>query len=142
TEAFYDRHWWPTDPHARAMARSVATEMHGGFQNLRVNMPMNVRKAFTGKARTPEVDADIARITTIWRECRAKFGSGGPFLFGEFSNADAMYAPVVTRFKTYSVALDAVCQAYADAVLNHPAMKEWYISAAGETWFNPKYDTI
>lgn len=139
-DQFFDRHWWPSDPHARAVARSISAEMHSGFTHLRQNLVMNVRKTFPASPRTPDVDADIARIKAIWNECRAKFGAGGPFLFGEFSNADAMYAPVVTRFKTYSVDLDPVCAAYSEAVLNMPEMREWYISAAGEPWIIAKYE--
>ena len=137
-DAFYDQHWWPADPHARAVARSISAEMHSGFTNVRSTMPMNVRKTFAAKPRTPEVDGDIARITTIWRDCRAKFGAGGPFLFSAFSNADAMYAPIVTRFKTYGVKLDDDIQPYADAIMALPAMKEWCISAAGEPWIIDK----
>jgi glutathione S-transferase len=140
-EAFYDRHWWPADPHARAMARAISAEMHGGFSALRSNMPMNVRRHIPGKDRAEGVDTDIARITSIWRACRAKFGAGGPFLFGAFSNADAMYAPVVTRFKTYGVELDAESESYSDAILNHPAMKEWYAAAADESWIVGKFET-
>ncbi len=139
-EAFFDTHWWPTDPHARAMARAVAAEMHAGFVNLRTHMPMNVRRSLPGKGRSEAVDADIARITSLWRECRTKFGEAGPFLFGTFSNADAMYAPVVTRFKTYGVKLDAASQGYSDAILALPAMKEWYASAAAESWVIEKYE--
>ena len=140
-EAFFDRHWWPADPHARAMARAIAAEMHAGFTTLRANMPMNVRKHWPGRGRVPEVvKADIARIADIWRDAAARFGAGGPFLFGEFSNADAMYAPVVTRFKTYGVALDPVCQAYCDAMLALPAMKQWYADAAAEPWVIEKYE--
>jgi glutathione S-transferase len=139
-ETFPDKTWWPSDRHARAVARSVATEMHGGFASLRQAMPMNVRKVFPASAQTDAVAGDIARITTIWRECRERFGKGGPFLFGAFSNADAMYAPVVTRFKTYSVTLDPVSQAYSEAMLNHGAVREWYISAAGEPWIAAKYE--
>jgi glutathione S-transferase len=132
--------WWPGDKKARAFARSVATEMHGGFTNVRQTMPMNVRREFPAVELTEAVAGDVARITAIWREAREKYGKGGPFLFGAFSNADAMYTPVVTRFKTYGVALDATCQAYADAILNHPAVREWYISAAGEPWIIAKYE--
>ena len=82
----------PADPAARAIARAVTAEMHAGFQNLRSRMPMNVRKDYTGFGHSPEVDADIARIIAIWNDCRARFGAGGPFLFGEFSAADAMNA--------------------------------------------------
>ena len=139
-DAFFDRHWWPTDPQARATARAVSCEMHSGFMAMRQNMPMNVRKTLLGIARSEAVESDIVRIQTIWRDCRAAFGQGGPYLFGEFSNADAMYAPVVTRFKTYAVPLDPVCEAYAEAMLAHPALREWYISAAGEPWVIAKYE--
>lgn len=139
-EAFPGNTWWPEDRGARAVARAVSAEMHSGFPNLRSNMSMNVRRSLPGVGRNELVDKDIARITTIWNDCRTKFGAGGPFLFGAFSNADAMYGPVVTRFKTYGVALDPVSQAYADAMLTHPAMREWYISAAGEPWVIAKYE--
>jgi glutathione S-transferase len=140
SEAFPERRWWPKDAGARARARAISAEMHGGFTNLRSNMPMNVRKSLPGVGRNEAVDKDIARIAEIWRDTRAEFGAGGAFLFGAFSNADAMYAPIVTRFKTYGVTLDPVCQAYADAMLTHPAMREWYISAAGEPWVIAKYE--
>jgi glutathione S-transferase len=140
TETFPDKAWWPKDRAARAVARSVSAEMHAGFTSLRSNMPMNVRRTLPGVGQGEAVDADIARVTAIWRDCRAKFGSGGPFLFGAFSNADAMFAPVVSRFKTYVVKLDPDAQAYADAILAHPAMREWYISAAGEPWVISKYE--
>ena len=120
--------------------RSAAAEMHAGFQAVRANMPMNVRRSIPGRPRTPEIDNDIARIGHIWREARARFGAGGPFLFGAFSNADAMFAPVVTRFKTYGVTLDVVCQAYCDAVLDLPALRRWYSEAAAETWVIDKYE--
>jgi glutathione S-transferase len=139
-EAFYDRPWWPTDPQARATARAISSEMHAGFQGLRQAMPMNVRKVIPGIGRTPEAAADIARIQAMWAECRAKFGKGGPFLFGAFSNADAMYAPVVTRFKTYAVDLEPISRAYADAILDHPAVKQWYAAAAAESWVVAKYE--
>lgn len=139
-EVFPGKNWWPADRAARAVARSISAEMHSGFTNLRTNMPMNVRRSLPGVGHSEAVDAEVARISAIWRDCRAKYGAGGPFLFGAFTNADAMYAPVVTRFKTYGVALDPVAQAYADAILAHPAMREWYISAAGEPWVIAKYE--
>ena len=128
---------WPADPAARAMARAVATEMHAGFAALRQNMPMDIRTSKPGEGRTPEVEQDIARIGEIWRACRAAHGGtkgneGGPFLFGRFGNADAMYAPVVTRFATYGVALDTVCQEYCAAVQAHPSMREWCDAARAE----------
>jgi len=140
-EQFPDKHWWPKDAATRAVARAVSAEMHSGFANMRSAMPMNVRRVLPDVPRTEAVESDIARISTIWRECRTAYGAGGSFLFGAFSNADAMFAPVVTRFKTYAVALDSAAQAYADAVLSHSATREWYISAAGEPWVIPKYET-
>ncbi len=139
-ETFTGKNWWPANAATRAVARAVSAEMHSGFAPLRVAMSMNVRKTLPTPELTEALQADIARITTIWRACRAKFGAGGPFLFGAFSNADAMYAPVVTRFKTYGVQLDDVCRAYSDAMLNYPALREWYISAAGEPWIVAKYE--
>lgn len=131
---------WPTDPAARAHARTLSAEMHSGFVPLRSNMQMNVRRQLPGRGRTPEVEKDIARITAMWRDCRARFGRGGPFLFGAFSNADAMYAPVVTRFQTYGVDLDDECRAYVDAVLALPAMRAWYADAAAEPWTIAEYE--
>ncbi len=123
---------WPADPAARAQARAVACEMHAGFAALRRGMPMNCRARLPGKGRSPAVDADIARIAEIWRECRARFGAGGDFLFGGFGVADAMFAPVASRFTTYAVGLDPVSQAYVDAVLARPAMQAWYAAARAE----------
>jgi glutathione S-transferase len=139
-DAFYDKPFWPADPHARAVARAISSEMHAGFQPLRQALCMNLRKIFPAKAIAPDVQDNIDRIQAIWAECRAKFGSGGPFLFGAFSNADAMYTPVVTRFKTYSVPLDPVSRAYSDAILNHAAVKQWYADAAQEKWVIEKYE--
>lgn len=121
---------WPEDRAARAVARAVGAEMHAGFRALRQAMPMDVPSE-TPMADVPsEVATDIARITELWNDCRARFGVGGPFLFGRFSIADAMYAPVVTRFTTYGVATDSVCRSYIDAVQALPAMREWYRRAA------------
>lgn len=124
---------WPADSEPRAMARCVAAEMHSGFSALRTHMPMNCRAELPGKGHTPEVLADIARITALWADCRARYGGGGPFLFGAFSAADAFYAPVVTRFLTYAVPLPAVCREYVEAVRSLPAMVEWYAAGAAET---------
>ena len=125
---------WPADPDARALARSIAAEMHAGFASLRQHMPMNLRKRLPGRGQGPGVAADIARIDQIWQDCRRRFGVGGPFLFGEPSAADAMYAPVATRFRTYGVALEPLAQAYADAVLAWPAFLEWQTAALEEPW--------
>jgi glutathione S-transferase len=94
-----------------------------------------------GQGRSAEVDADIARITAIWRDARETFGGAGPFLFGAISIADAMYAPVASRFHTYAVALDPVCQAYADAILALPAFSEWQAAAQEEPWVITRYTT-
>lgn len=125
---------WPLDMDVRAIARSVSLEMHGGFGPLRTHMPMNCRKSLPGLGRKDGVDKDIARIGEIFKMCRTRYGQGGDFLFGDFSIADAMYAPVVTRFKTYGVDLDPVGNAYMQAILELPAMKEWYVAAATEEW--------
>ncbi len=125
---------WPEDAADRALARCISAEMHAGFAALRAGMPMNLRERLPGKKRSAAVDADIARITAIWRDCRTRFGEGGPFLFGTFTAADAMYAPVAARFRIYGVELEPTCRAYADAVLALPAFQEWQAAAQEEPW--------
>lgn len=125
---------WPQDRAARAMARSVAAEMHAGFSALRSACPMNLGKKYAAKDRGEAVARDVARFSEIVRQARERFGKGGPFLFGAFSAADAMYAPLVTRLDTYSVDLDATTRAYADAILALPAFREWRAAALQETW--------
>ena len=131
-EAFPDRRLWPDDPTARAVARSVSAEMHSGFADLRACMPMNLQAREPGRGRTAACEADIARVLQLWRDARARFGADGAFLFGRFTIADAMFAPVCTRFDTYGVELDAESQAYVDAVLALPAMRAWYEAARAE----------
>jgi glutathione S-transferase len=126
-----DRHLWPTDPAARAVARAVSAEMHAGFSNLRAEMPMDCR-ARRSQAATSAVQQDIDRIFVLWQACRQQFGQGGEFLFGEFSIADAMFAPVTSRFVTYDVALTPAAQAYVNAVWGLPAMQEWLSAAEAE----------
>jgi glutathione S-transferase len=121
---------WPDERAERARARAVATEMHGGFAALRREMPMDLGAKKPGVGRTTESLADIARVTQLWRDQLA--ASGGPFLFGAFTIADAMFAPVVTRFETYEVELDDACAAYARTVLALPAMRAWARDAADE----------
>ncbi len=130
---------WPSASAARAVARSVSAEMHSGFQNLRAHMCMNIRARHPGRGRTPEVLTEIERVQSIWSGCRARAASG-PFLFGPFSIADAMYAPVVLRFRTYAVDLSPVCRAYADAVLALPAMQAWIADAEVETESLPQFE--
>ena len=123
---------WPAERAARAEARAVSAEMHSGFSALRQQMPMEVCAAKPGEGRTPEVEADIARLLALWEACRARHGAGGPFLFGAFSIADAMYAPVVWRFTTYAVAVPPAVRAWMDAMLALPAMQAWRAGAAAE----------
>ncbi|WP_457089832.1 glutathione S-transferase family protein [Microvirga sp. P5_D2] len=125
---------WPQDPKARAMARSVAAEMHSSFQGLRSACPMNLGKKYTRKDRGEAVARDVARFSEIVRQARERFGAGGPFLFGRFSAADAMFAPLVTRLDTYSIELDATTQAYVDTILTLPAFWEWRAAALEESW--------
>ena len=125
---------WPADTAARAAARAVSAEMHAGFQSLCAHMPMNVRKRLPGKGRAPGVDEDIRRIVAIWEDSRRRYGAPGPFLFGEFGVADAMYAPVVSRFRTYEVELPETARAYADAVWSLPALAEWSAAARSEPY--------
>ena len=133
-----DKRLWPADSAARAHGRAISSEMHAGFAALRTSMGMNVRRSFPGIGMTPEVAADIARIEAIWSESLTRYG--GPFLLGAFSIADAMYAPVTTRFNTYAVKLSATAQRYADTLLALPAMREWYAAANAETEVLPQYE--
>jgi glutathione S-transferase len=131
-EQFPDKQLWPADVATRAAARSVSAEMHSGFQALRQNMFMNIRRSMPGRGRTPEALADIERITAIWNDCRARYGAQGPFLFGRFSIADAMYAPIALRFQTYGVSVDGAAGDYARTLLAQPAMQEWAAAARAE----------
>ena len=123
---------WPADRARRAEARAVSAEMHSGFMALRKGMPMDVRGSRPDLPRDAEIDADIARIIAIWEDCRARFAADGPFLFGAFSIADAMYAPVVWRFNTYGVALPPAAAAWAEQMRALPAMQEWRAAALAE----------
>ena len=135
---------WPDSPAARAHARVVAAEMHAGFRELRMAMPMSLfRSGAAGTCRTEGALADIARIDALWAETRARFGAGGPFLFGaRFNLADAMYAPVVARLLTYAPELSAAGRAYCEAVRAQALVDEWYRAAAAEpaAWFIAKYE--
>lgn len=122
---------WPEGRDARAVARAVSAEMHAGFPNLRNACSMDMCATTPLDPVPPEVAAEIERIGTLWTQCRARFGAAGPFLFGRFSIADAMYAPVVSRFTTFAVPLDPVAQAYCDAIWSLPAMQEWKQAACG-----------
>jgi glutathione S-transferase len=136
---------WPADRAARTRARVMSAEMHAGFRALRVAMPMVLNKTAPGAGQTPESLADMARIEALWRETRAEFGTGGPFLFGPtFNAADAMFAPVAARLLCYQPPLAADTRAYCDAVRAHPLIALWYDAAAQEPaeWRLPHYERV
>ena len=120
---------WPESRGARALARSVSAEMHSGFPSLRQQLPMDAGATIALPQLTAETEADIRRIQTIWNDCRSRHGAGGPFLFGGWTIADAMFAPVASRFQTYGVPLDQVCRAYVEATMALPAMQHWVTAA-------------
>ena len=123
---------WPTDSRSRAEARSISAEMHSGFVALRHVLPMDIAASKPFVARTADVDGDIARIIEIWEGCRSRFVDAGPFLFGRFTIADAMFAPVVWRFLTYEIELPAASRKWVEAMLALPAMQEWHAAALAE----------
>jgi glutathione S-transferase len=139
-----EAHLWPREPAARAIARSVSAEIHSGFQSLRQHCSMELLARAPLASVPPEVETDIRRILAIWRECRGRFGGAGPFLFSEFSAADAMYAPIASRFRTYVPKLssyddDGTAQAYVDTIFAMPEMEAWTEGARTETapWTAP-----
>lgn len=136
-EIFPNAGLWPNDRAARAHARAIASEMHAGFIALRRGLPMNIRAKQDPFALSEEVQQDINRIEAIWRESRDRFGNGGPFLFGDFGIADAMYAPVAARFTTYSLTLGEESSHYCEAIMAHPFMVEWREAARSEPWMIP-----
>jgi glutathione S-transferase len=138
-EQFPEKNLWPQDVAARAMARSICAEMHSGFTGLRSAMWMNIKAHFPGKGRTMAAQADIGRISEIWETCLARSGPHG-YLFGDFTIADAYFAPVVTRFRTYGVSIGPVLDAYAGRVAAHPAVARWIAEALAETDGIPELD--
>ena len=134
-EWFPEKDVWPRDDEARAFARSAAAEMHSGFRDLRSNMPMNIRASHPGKGTAPAVLANIQRIEHLWGEARRRFGRGGAFLFGAFSAADAMYAPVVMRFATYQPPIGAEAARYCEAMRAAPGLRAWVEGALQEKEF-------
>jgi glutathione S-transferase len=124
---------WPREAAARAHARAVACEMHSGFSSLRSLLPMNIHRPVIRRLLDAGATADVARIQSIWTESRGRFGASGPFLYGAFGAADAMYAPVVSRFHTYAVEVGAVARAYMAAMMSLPAWVEWRDAARRET---------
>jgi glutathione S-transferase len=137
-ERYPERHLWPRQLRARAVARAVASEMHAGFRDIRSACPMNLRRPRKAIALTNTIKADVARIEAIWRDCRREFGKGGPFLFGKFCNADAMYAPVATRIDTYAIPVAKDTRAYVDAIMSTSAFKAWKAEGLKEPWIVPE----
>lgn len=132
--------FWPKADDARAMARSMVAEMHSSYLPLRRACPMNVRARAEGVEVGEDVRADIVRILTLWAEARARFGKGGPFLFGTFSAADVIYAPVVSRFLTYGIGVPGFAQAYMESVWEHEWMQQWIAAAEAEDWVIEQFE--
>lgn len=135
------RRYWPEADDARGMARSMAAEMHSSYPNLRRECAMNVRKRFPDFEPSEETRAEVLRIVELWAEARARHGSGGPYLFGDFGAVDIMFAPVVTRFVTYSIPAPRFAQAYMEAILDHPWMRDWIEAAQEEPWVIEQYES-
>ncbi len=141
-ELYPDLHIWPRDRAARALARMSSAEMHAGFAKLRQACPTNFRRPPKAIPIAAEVRADVDRIEAAWAECRAAYGQGGPFLFGAFSAADAMWAPVVNRFHTYVIPVRPETRAYMEAIMALPAWAEWVAGAHAEPWRIDRYDAV
>lgn len=137
-ETWSDRNLWPKNKAARAMARSVSAEMHSGFRNLRNACPMNLSRAIKPVAMNDDIRADVARLEALWKECRSAHGRGGPFLFGKFSIADAMFTPIVTRFETYDIKVSNDTQHYMNAVMATPAFHDWKADGLKEKSLYPE----
>lgn len=132
--------FWPKDDAPRGMARAMVAEMHSSYSALRAQCPMNVRKRFEGVEIGEEIKADVVRILQLWAEARARFGQGGPFLFGTFGAADIYYAPVVSRFLTYGFGVPGFAETYMQSVWEHEWMQSWIAAAEDEQWVMKQYD--
>lgn len=141
-EAHPQAEGWPADVEARALARCIGAEMHAGFADLRSELPMNCRRRSAAPPLTAFARRDVDRVQAIWRQARGHYGDGGPFLFGPFGIADAMYAPVASRFLSYGIDLDPVARAYVEAIHAMPAMQQWQRDAAGEAESIGKYEAV
>jgi len=141
-EKYPDKPIWPKARAARALARSLSAEMHAGFQALRNHLPTNFRRPVKKRELTSEVEADVARIEAAWADARQRYGKAGPFLFGRFSGADAMFAPVVNRFHVYDVPVKKPTRDYMEAMMGLPAWKAWIKDAEAESWRIARYDNI
>ena len=132
--------FWPKDDVARGMARAMVAEMHSSFEALRNECGMNIRRMFPGHEISDAARADAIRILQLWAEARSRFGSGGPYLFGTFSAADIMFAPVVSRFHTYGFTLPGFAQSYCETIREHEWMRQWTDAANAEPWIIAKYE--
>jgi glutathione S-transferase len=141
-ERFPQAKLWPEDRAARAHARSISAEMHSGFLPLRNECGMNLHRPIGAVALSADARANVARIDRIWSECRAQHGKSGPFLFGAFGAADAMFAPVVHRFRTYAVDVSPAAKAYMEAMMALPAFAEWTRAGLAETLVIEKFETV
>ncbi len=141
-EAFPSLAIWPKDRAARAVARSLSAEMHSGFAGLRAHFPTVFRREVKKRELTPEADADLLRIEAAWADARKRFGAGGDFLFGDFSAADAMFAPVVERLRAYDAPVSPGARLYMDAMMSLPAWRDWSVGAHAEPWRIEKYEAI
>ncbi|MBD3728783.1 MAG: glutathione S-transferase family protein [Sphingomonadales bacterium] len=133
--------FWPKDDTARGMARAMVAEMHSSYLPLRRECPMNIRRRFDGVHLGEEARGNVVRILTLWAESRARFGRGGPFLFGTFGAADIFYAPVISRFISYGIAVPGFAQAYMQAVWEHEWMQQWISGAEDEQWVIEQWET-
>ena len=139
-ERFPDAHLWPADAASRAHARSVSAEMHSGFAALRNECGMNLHRPIAAKVLSDNARADVARIQELWTDCRKRYGTAGPFLFGAFTAADAMYAPVVHRFRTYAIDVSPPVRAYMEAMMALPAFAQWTAEGLAETIVIEKFE--
>jgi glutathione S-transferase len=139
-EKFPEKGIWPKDAAARAHARSISAEMHSGFVPLRSECSMNIHRPHQRRVLSADAVANVARLQEIWSECRSKYGQGGSFLFGTFSGADAMFAPIVHRFRTYGVEVKGSAADYMAAMQAHPAFEAWTAAALKETWVIEKFE--
>ena len=140
-ERYPDARLWPQDVAARAHARSISAEMHSGLMPLRNECGMNIHRPIRSKSLSDDAKANIARIQQIWTECRARYGGQGPYLFGAFTGADAMFAPVVHRFRTYAIDVTPPVRDYMDAMLADAAFREWTDAALAETLMIERFET-
>jgi len=141
-ERFPQARLWPEERADRAHARSISAEMHSGFAALRNECGMNLHRPVGAIALSADARADIARVQQIWSECRERHGKSGPFLFGSFGGADAMFAPVVHRFRTYEIAVVPEARRYMDAMMSLPAFAEWTSAGLAETLMIEKFETV